>query len=652
MTELRLLGALEIRAGHLDQARNGLTQPKRVALLLYLALAEPAGLHSRDRLLALFWPEADDASARHSLRNALHALRHALGDDAIVARGEAWVGLDFDALQCDVLDVRAHLAAGRVSDAMALWAGDLAPGFFVTGAPDFEQWLEEQRTFLRQAMRTAAWKHADALADGEEALGAMRQAMRLDPGNEAGARRLMRQLALGGDRTGALQVYQDLADWLARELETGPSAELQALANEIRQPPPAERMRRASGTSTAVAAPAASVAPSPVPPTSLLRRRLGRKVLTLGLAGVMAVCGGVYFAQSRAPVFDPAAEGQRAVLRLPARYRADTSAYSSYLRGLSLRFRFRFAESRDTLSALVDREPLYVPGLYGLAHAWIYLALNNLTDADEAWPRVDELARRAIALDSTAAGAWVALASEGMFGRLDLPLAGQQLARARGLDPLDPDVPGMLSIWYRFYGQMDSAVALAREARRLDPLSLYFGRLVAEQLYFARRYDESRRTFQALVRDYPAVWPRINLDFAQLFIAMDEPREAVDWLRRGRLESGDTAGAAALRPAATDAQARVLLARDFRRRLVQLGRQPSAADPVPPSRYALTYAMLGDTAATLGWLDSMLVHGDVCEHHIRVDPSFDFIRGTAGYRAWEARTGLPSIAMAGKVRLQ
>jgi tetratricopeptide (TPR) repeat protein len=210
----------------------------------------------------------------------------------------------------------------------------------------------------------------------------------------------------------------------------------------------------------------------------------------------------------------------------------------------------------------------------------------------------------------------------------------------------------MLSIWYRFYGQMDSAVALAREARRLDPLSLYFGRLVAEQLYFARRYDESRRTFQALVRDYPAVWPRINLDFAQLFIAMDEPREAVDWLRRGRLESGDTAGAAALRPASTDAQARVLLARDFRRRLVQLGHQPSAADPVPPSRYALTYAMLGDTVATLGWLDSMLVHGDVCEHHIRVDPSFDFIRGTAGYHAWEAQTGLPSIAMAGKVGLR
>jgi serine/threonine-protein kinase len=647
MTDLRLLGALEIRSSHPGQHRNGLTQPKRVALLLYLALAEPAGLHLRDQLLAMFWPEADDASARHSLRNALHALRHALGDSAIVTRGEAWVGLDFDALRCDVLDLRAHLAAGRVGDAMALWAGELAPGFFVSGAPDFERWLDEQRAFLRQAMRTAAWKRADALAgSGDRELDAVRQAMRLDPGNEAGAARLMRQLALTGDRTGALQVYEDLTDWLARELETGPSAETQALAIEIRQSPPAQRMFRPSGAATATAVPA------PAPPAPAVRRRLSRQVLTLGFAGVMAVCGGVYLTARRPPVFDPAAEGERAVLRLPARYRADTSAYSSYLRGLSLRFRFRFAESRDTLSALVDREPLYVPGLYGLAQAWLYLALNNLTDADEAWPRVDALARRAIELDSTAAGAWVALASEGMFGHVDLRRAGVQLARARSLDPLDPDVPGMQSIWYRFYGQMDSAVALAREAQRLDPTSLYFGRLVAEQLYFARRYDESRVTFRELVRDYPAVWPRINLDFAQLFLAMHEPREAVKWLRQGRLESGDTAGAAALRPVATDAQAKVLLARDLRRRLAQLGRQPSGAEPVPPSRYALAYAMLGDTVATLRWLDSMLVHRDVCEHHIRVDPSFDFIRGTAGYRAWEARTGLPSIAMADKLGLR
>ena len=68
MIDLRVLGTFEVHASRPDGSRGVLTQPKRLALLLYLALAEPQGLHSRDRLLALLWPEADDGSSRHALR--------------------------------------------------------------------------------------------------------------------------------------------------------------------------------------------------------------------------------------------------------------------------------------------------------------------------------------------------------------------------------------------------------------------------------------------------------------------------------------------------------------------------------------------------------------------------------------------------------
>ena len=40
-----------------------LRQPRRLALLVYLALAHPKGLHQRDKLLALFWPEMDTTRA-------------------------------------------------------------------------------------------------------------------------------------------------------------------------------------------------------------------------------------------------------------------------------------------------------------------------------------------------------------------------------------------------------------------------------------------------------------------------------------------------------------------------------------------------------------------------------------------------------------
>lgn len=648
MIDLRVLGALEVRANRPDGTQGELTQPKRLALLMYLALAEPAGLHSRDRLLALFWPEADGSSSRHSLRNALHALRQALGDEVIVTRGEAFVGLDFGRLRCDALELRAHLAAGRVDDAAALWKGELAPGFHVSGAPDFEHWLDEQRIELRRAVRAGAWKRANELEGaGQAEIDAVRRATRLDPGDEPGARRLMRLLDAAGDRGGALRAYQALADHLARDLDTTPSAETRALATRL-------RTQEATPLPSAVASSAPPIErPSAVAESSSMTarppRRVTRAAVVLGSLTVLALASGAYLSRRppTPPSPSPASEAERAVLRLPARYRADTSAYRSYLRGLTLRFQFRFVASRDTLAALVDREPLYVPGLYGLAHAYIFTALNDLTDPAEAWPKIDALAQRALALDSSAASAWLVLASRDMFDRLDFARAGERILRARALDSLDPDVAGMRSVWHRIHGRMDSAVVEARLAHRLDPLSPLFSRLVGKQLFFARRYEESRQVYAQLLEDDPG-WKRGYIDVAALYRAMGRPRDAVEWLRRARLAAGDSAAAAALPPASSDAAAIRLLAADARRTLAALDRATRAGDRVSPSRYAIAHAALGDTLATLQWLDSMVVRRDSYLHHIRVDPLFDFLRSDARYGAWEARCGLPPLESVAK----
>ena len=84
MVDLRLFGPAEI-VGSNGQSIDALTrQTKRLALLAYLAIARPRGLHRRDKLLALFWPELDEPHARNALSQALHVLRTSLGEDAIV----------------------------------------------------------------------------------------------------------------------------------------------------------------------------------------------------------------------------------------------------------------------------------------------------------------------------------------------------------------------------------------------------------------------------------------------------------------------------------------------------------------------------------------------------------------------------------------
>jgi DNA-binding SARP family transcriptional activator len=56
-----------------DGPALGLPTKKTLALLTYLALSPGRG-HSREKLMALFWGDATERHARHTLRQALFAL--------------------------------------------------------------------------------------------------------------------------------------------------------------------------------------------------------------------------------------------------------------------------------------------------------------------------------------------------------------------------------------------------------------------------------------------------------------------------------------------------------------------------------------------------------------------------------------------------
>ena len=88
MIELRLLGRLSLTGADGRDVRALLGQPRRLALLAYLAAATPPGFHRRDSLLVLFWPELDQEHARAALRQALHGLRQGLGADVLTSRGD------------------------------------------------------------------------------------------------------------------------------------------------------------------------------------------------------------------------------------------------------------------------------------------------------------------------------------------------------------------------------------------------------------------------------------------------------------------------------------------------------------------------------------------------------------------------------------
>src|SRR4051794_35700139 len=206
MIELRALGTLVLRDANGEDLSSVLAQPKRVALLVYLAIARPHGFHRRDALLPLLWPEQDEHHARGALNQALRHLRRALGTQVVPSRGDGEVGIERGQLRCDAAEFEAAMQADRPAEALELYRGDLLAGFHVSGCSEYEHWLEEERVWLRRrAARAAA-----ALARREEARGEpvaaghwARRAFALAPDDEGEARNLIELLGRLGDRAGA-----------------------------------------------------------------------------------------------------------------------------------------------------------------------------------------------------------------------------------------------------------------------------------------------------------------------------------------------------------------------------------------------------------------------------------------------------------------
>jgi DNA-binding SARP family transcriptional activator/TolB-like protein len=247
MIRLHLLGFVDLRDDSGGELRSVLAQPKRLALLAYLAAASPIGPRRRDTLLAVFWPDLDQEHARNALSKAVHFLRRWLGEDAITSRTADELVLNEEVVWADVRAFAAAIEENRTDEALELYQGDLLPSFFVPEARGFEDWLERERMRLRSRAATAAKALAERHEAGRHltlALAAARRAVELSDGDERPFRRLIELLDRSGDRAGAVRAYEEFARKLRTELEVEPSAETVALierikASPIHSPPPA-----------------------------------------------------------------------------------------------------------------------------------------------------------------------------------------------------------------------------------------------------------------------------------------------------------------------------------------------------------------------------------------------------------------------------
>jgi TolB-like protein/DNA-binding SARP family transcriptional activator len=237
MFNLRLLGGTVLE-GEDGPLTGPATQRHRLALLALLAVGYPRAW-SRDKLVAFLWPERATGHARNLLNQAVHALRKALGEEAIVSTGDD-LRFESAAVDADVIAFEEALRSGDHEGAVTLYRGPFLDGFFLSDAPEFERWAAAERQRLADARAIALESLAEAAVarrDFPVALEWWKERAAHDPLDSRVALCLMRTLEGTGNRAAALQhaaIHQRL---LQEEFGAEPDPEVLALAERLRTHP-------------------------------------------------------------------------------------------------------------------------------------------------------------------------------------------------------------------------------------------------------------------------------------------------------------------------------------------------------------------------------------------------------------------------------
>lgn len=453
MLRLITLGGVRLER---DGAALPDVRPRRLALLAILAAAGPNGI-ARESVLAILWSESSPERARHSLAQAVYSLRREL--DVNVVTAGAILRLDQESFASDVGELRAALDDARFNLVDRLYAGPFLDGFYLSEAPEFERWVDDERARLHRdvlaALERSAVEHARI--DSAEATRLWRRLTQLDPLSGRFAAESMKAMARAGDRAGALARGQAHVQFIEKELGVHADDSVLRLLDELRIAPE-------ESTTPPVALPVTSPPADVVPPrrarsslewarasqpyivlvVSLDRVARYWKPATLAASLLLAVgiLGAVFW-----PRADASAIGRpRSVPPVVARL---------YEGGRRAFYRGEYAAATRLFTAALAEDPDFIPATY---FAW-------RSELASDGPGVDTLAARLLARAGRSAGRDPQLIAVHVgLTRYDIRAA----ALAESLSKRFPDDADILMRGAEATGDLARSVTLLERSIQLD----------------------------------------------------------------------------------------------------------------------------------------------------------------------------------------
>jgi TolB-like protein/DNA-binding winged helix-turn-helix (wHTH) protein/Flp pilus assembly protein TadD len=314
-------------------------------------------------------------------------------------------------------------------------------------------------------------------------------------------------------------------------------------------------------------------------------------------------------------------------------------AYEAYLKGrywASLPTEEDISKGREYFEQAIEKDPGYALGWAGLAEAYNKLSGWGVLPSQDALPRARAAAEKALGLDNNLVSPLVTLAVVKMNYEWDWAGSERLSKRAIELSPNDGEAHHIYATYLAEVGRTEEAVAEARKAREVEPLSIEYAANVVWKLYLARRYDEAESECRRIIEWYPKSDGSYAL--ASVYLQTGRQHEAVAILQKSVEESHHSVLELMYLGHALGVTGDRAGGHQVLQELLQMSQRRN----VPPEYIAIVYEGLGERDHALQWFETAYKERSM-NGWILPDQRLDSIRLDPRFQDILRRMGLPQI---------
>jgi adenylate cyclase len=318
----------------------------------------------------------------------------------------------------------------------------------------------------------------------------------------------------------------------------------------------------------------------------------------------------------------------------------DPEVHDLFLRGLFYRRKqpwgLFWTKSREYFEQAIAKDPSYAPAHAELGSLYAWVALVGPLTPQEAWPKAEAAAHRALELDDDLAEAHRVLGRIRLVRDWNWQEAEREYQRALALNPNSPDVHSGYAAYLAMKGKPDESVSEAKRALELDPLRVDLSDRLGLLLLHARRYDKAiEQGRRSLELDPNSASAHGFLAGAYELKGME--KEAAEETIKVLTAMGETALSSQFK--------QIYNARGYwaARRVLDQHTVEDELKKLRPNSwtFAYTYARLGEKDKAFEWLEKAYEERNGSMLQLRSDPDVDSLRDDPRFQALLRRMNFP-----------